>query len=337
VATYGMLDAQAQEQLIVVVQSTYEVQSDGSCVPVEPMEISPTDRHHGAPGCSSVRYPGQMSLHKPKVDLLVTGHAVAPGGRPTTQVVIGVRTRSVHKVLRVVGDRFLRPGVGGRVPSSPKPFERMPVVYERAFGGGMTAQGTARSAFEPYNPVGVGLGNARSANESIETELPNIEYSDGRRSPAGLGPIGPAWQPRIGYAGTYDANWLQDQAPLLPFDFDTRFFQVAPEDQQLDALAPGDWIEVTGMRADGTWLVRLPAFEAPLTLAYVDRITDAVPRVDTVHLEPDLKRIHLTSRHVLQVELGRAPLVQAMVGRMSPAWRRAWLRGKVFRISKGRA
>lgn len=333
VDTYAMLDARAQEHLIIVVQASYEVLPDGSCQPVDPLEISSIDRHHGAPETSSIRYPGQMSLHKQKVDVLVTGHAVAPGGRSTSQVDVSVRTRGFSKSLKVCGDRFWRPGISGRTLSSPKPFERMPVIYERAFGGGAAARDG--DAFEPYNPLGVGLRKQGSIDPTIETEGPNIEYADGRRQPAGLGPIGPGWQPRLGYAGTYDAQWLQHQAPLLPHDFDARFFQVAPQDQQCDVLGAGDWIEVVGMTKEGRWLLQLPAFDAVLTLAYRDRVADAVPRLDTVHLEPDQRRVHLTARHVVKVELDRAPLAQALVGRASPAWRRAWLKGKEYRPSKG--
>jgi hypothetical protein len=49
-----------------------------------------------------------------------------------------------------------------------------------------------------------------------------------RPSPAGFGPIACHWQPRVGFAGTYGDAWVANRLPLLPDDFDDRFFQSAP-------------------------------------------------------------------------------------------------------------
>ena len=55
----------------------------------------------------------------------------------------------------------------------------------------------------------------------------------GRYRPMAFGPIGRGWPSRIRYAGTYDQNWIDNVFPFLPDDFDTRYFQCAPEDQQI--------------------------------------------------------------------------------------------------------
>lgn len=54
------------------------------------------------------------------------------------------------------------------------------------------------------------------------------------RSPAGFGPLGKAWAPRLALAGTYDERWLDERHPRLPEDFDFAYWNGAPADQQID-------------------------------------------------------------------------------------------------------
>lgn len=58
--------------------------------------------------------------------------------------------------------------------------------------------------------------------------------------PAGFGVVGRAWQPRLALAGTYDQQWLDERHPYLPADFDFRYWNGAPEDQQLGPHLTGD-------------------------------------------------------------------------------------------------
>ena len=50
-----------------------------------------------------------------------------------------------------------------------------------------------------------------------------------------FGPMGRGWPGRIEYGGTYDQNWIDNIFPFLPPDFDDRYFQMAPPDQQTPA------------------------------------------------------------------------------------------------------
>ena len=52
--------------------------------------------------------------------------------------------------------------------------------------------------------------------------------------PMGFGPGRPRLDAPLSYAGTYDQNWLDNVFPFLPADFDERYYQAAPEDQQID-------------------------------------------------------------------------------------------------------
>jgi hypothetical protein len=87
--------------------------------------------------------------------------------------------------------------------------------------------------FEPRNPVGTGFGTPL-VNDGDHVRLPNIEdpnqviqrYGDAV-TPCGFGFTSPDWQPRAGFAGTYDDQWSRQRKPLLPVDFDRRFFNAA--------------------------------------------------------------------------------------------------------------
>jgi hypothetical protein len=85
--------------------------------------------------------------------------------------------------------------------------------------------------------------------------------------PAGFGFIAGDWQPRLALAGTYDEAWTKKRAPLLPKDFDRRFFNAAtPGLVTADYLAGNEKVLVLGATAEGRWEFRLPGIEAPRCL-----------------------------------------------------------------------
>jgi hypothetical protein len=136
-----------------------------------------TDVFHGDPTSSSVRYEGETAWEKPFVDVIVNGHAVAPRGQKAEKVLVDVRVGDVHKKLLVNGDRQWRPGMLGLAPGSPQPFDRMPIIYERAFGGYDTRSANpAQHKMEPRNPVGLGFQGVPSSSPALQSEVPNVEY-----------------------------------------------------------------------------------------------------------------------------------------------------------------
>ena len=241
-------------------------------------------------------------------------------------MLVDVRVGDVHKELLVTGDRQWRPG--GVAPGSPQPFDRMPIVYERAYGGYDTrAASPAQHTLEPRNPVGLGFQGVRSNDPAIQTDLPNVEYpgkrmtsSTSRSDPAGLGVIARSWQPRLGFAGTYDAAWTNEQFPLLPLDFDVRHFQTAPSDQQSRTLRGGEDVEIRNMTPEGTWQFTLPMLDVPVRMVYAERHDASTLRVDAVILEPDDYRLTLLARCKIPLIRTRGPLEEIIVGHVTPAW-----------------
>lgn len=62
--------------------------------------------------------------------------------------------------------------------------------------------------------------------------------------PAGFGFVGRSWSPRIALAGTYDAQWLEQQHPYPPQDTDYAYWNGAPKDQQIDFFYPNARVEL---------------------------------------------------------------------------------------------
>ena len=324
-ATHVQMDENGQEALVAVMSATFVGGDDGSLELAEkqvPMCFA--DEPFGEPGRSSIKTEADIPLVKPRVDVIVIGAAYAPGGRPVSEVVVGIRVADIYKRLRVVGDR-----AGSDRLLGARPFVRMPIVYERAFGG-TTASGDVYRE----NPVGVGYKGVASADPSVTTEAPNIEYVDGqpdRRSPAGFGVIARHWAPRVALAGTYDQAWIDSTWPLPPKDFNPLFNQSAPVDQQTRSVSGGETVELSNLTESGSWRFRLPHLDVPIRLIFDDRIEDRETRVDTVVINTEQRTVTLKVR-VAVTKVRNAPrLREIAMGHVSSGWLRARRLRKEYR------
>jgi len=338
-------DPDGQEMILLVVAASF-VSAGATTLKVAEQQrpVCDADQYYGDPASSSVRFEADLALVKPSVDVVVVGHAYAPRGRSAPSVPVHMSVGDIRKDLLVTGDRFWRVGPLGASPSSPQPFERMPIVFERAFGGiDQRAPDPAQHAFELRNLVGVGLQGAPSRDPAIQTEVPNIERpgammrsrSD-RPEPAGLGVVSRGWSPRLQYAGTFDARWLDERWPMMPTDFDSRFNQCAPHDQQSRTLQGGEPVRLVNLTEHGDWQFRLPTIRIPVALVYDDHHAPASLRLDTIVIEPDVRRVTLTSRTAIRVKRNRALLREIALGHMSKAWLRAKSKAKRYIDYSGR-
>lgn len=164
---------------------------------------------------------------KTRPEFLLHGHAFPPDG-PDGACAVRVRLGAVEKEIHVFGDRYWEDGR----PSQPQPFDRMPLGWERAYGG---------TDFE-QNPRGRG----RAAVDGLHW-LPNLELPSARLrrpdqavAPAGFGPLELTHPQRVALRGTYDADYLKEAAPGFAADLDWAYFNLAPRDQWFDAPLRGD-------------------------------------------------------------------------------------------------
>lgn len=333
--THVQADEDGQEVLVAMFSASFDALDGAPDLQVseDQMPVALWDIPFGDPAASSNRYEADIAPLKPGAEILVNGSAHAPNGRPVAEMQVGLRLGAVRKVLNVVGDRIY--DAGGY--SAPAPFRTMPVIYERAYGGTLPD-----GRLDRRNPVGVGYHHARSADPAVRTQAPNVTYpgepylspSD-RPKPAGFGPLGRGWLPRLPLAGTYDQAWLDTQWPLPPKDFDPRYNLCAPADQHLPAIQGGEPVTVIGMTPNGRWDFRLPRVLAPIRFIYDDRVELHGFRTDTVIVEPDLWRVTLKARLAFLTQRNAPALREIAFGHVTPGWLNARRKRKAYLDPRG--
>src|SRR5262249_38723170 len=164
----------------------------------EPPQFLPT--YLGEMGLSSLLYEFELSGPKKGTDVLLNGHAYALGAKPVAQIHVTLKLHSINKTLNVVGDRKWERGAIGPSLASPAPFAKMPIVYERAYGGwDATNPDPRQQKIDLRNPIGTGI--AARSEHLLGRIAPNVEYPGHGFSltksppPAGFGAIPTHWPP----------------------------------------------------------------------------------------------------------------------------------------------
>jgi len=268
----------------------------------EQVPVTMVPKYHGDPAATSLAESTDLSLMKRSTDVLVVGNACAPYSRPTRTMDVSVTVGPMRQTARIVGNRVWESdGISYRA-TVPEPFETMPLIWERAYGGRDQTEKGPRE--EPRNPVGTGFraGNGKELIEGLA--LPNIEdtrdpVTSWKHQPAPVcfAPIAPNWEPRRSYAGTYDEKWQAERAPYLPDDFDPRFLQIAPP--SLIAPAPfvgGEAVELVGFQAEGPIRFALPTVQPRVVFRLNGKAEDRPVMIDTVILEPSARRMMIVWR-----------------------------------------
>src|SRR5262249_2280148 len=125
--------------------------------------------------------------------------------------------------------------------------------------------------YYPPNHAGVGYHEYTSGKFMDGKPLPNTEEQGSKVSnpkgsyrPMAFGPVGRGWQPRPKWAGSYDQKWLDEVFPFLPADFDERYYQSAPEDQQIPYPQGGETVELLNLTPGGKSTFTLPKRDVPI-------------------------------------------------------------------------
>ncbi|MBN1441707.1 MAG: DUF2169 domain-containing protein [Planctomycetes bacterium] len=298
-------DESGVDSLCALVKATLEIRQSRAVLHREQTPVQLEDVYRGEPGASSIARPSDFALRKPAADVLLAGHAYAPAGKKTAaEVDVGLRVGAVEKFAHVVGDRVWRESPAGVQATAPRPFEKMPLIYERAYGGRDASADSERFGEEPRNPVGTGYLMSGGAARIDGLALANLE-EPGRpiRRPrdcypvVSFGPIGPSWEPRRRYAGTFDEAWQKSRAPYLPEDFDARFFNCAPRDQQLaEGIQGGEEVRLLNLTPAGQLHFEIPRLDVRCVAIVSGREVDVPMACDTLLIEPDHMRCSLLWR-----------------------------------------
>ncbi|WP_437299306.1 DUF2169 domain-containing protein [Sorangium sp. So ce426] len=257
----------------IVVKATFCLVPDGTMRRVEPERIVEHDVPHHDDPSSSTRITRDLAPHLTKVDVVLTGHAYSPTEAPAQSVQVGLAVADEGRTL-------LQKSLVVRHTAA---FQRIPLVYERAFGGA--------GYFD--NPVGLGAlpGDGQ----------PNLVAPAEPRRPACLGPIGGTWPSRRKLLGACQRTSIEAPFADIPDDFAWEYFQAAPPDQRLDRLRGGEWIVLHGVRPGVPRLAtRVPRARG---LASVSGLTEhgisdgtLVLTADTLRIDADQERCTLVWR-----------------------------------------
>jgi hypothetical protein len=313
-----------------LVKRSYRFDNAGVCQRVDPpAAFRETDIYWGDPGTSSPRYEADNAPFKPATDVVVIGDVHAPGGVPVQTLQTGIEIGATRKVIAVAGDRVAVLQGDGEPPtfSEPLPFTKLPLVFERAYGG--TDMSTGMEFAYPRNPVGRGMVVRDTPGMTID--LPNFEdpadlltperlvLGEMKRwnrqpLPQGMGWFSKTWYPRMSYVGVIpgfvDSNEVMREEALglvprghialgrqfrLP-SFDVRFGNGASPGLALPYLAGDEQVRLVNLTESGSVRFRLPG-ERPAIIADVG-MGEVAPEVvlHSVVIQPDRSAVDLVWR-----------------------------------------
>ena len=293
------LDKDGLEFVVAVLKATYSFDPQGHVTMSERTDMCAVfvqDEYYDQPDNSSLKYPSDIVHFKEGTDIIINGHAY---GARSRSIQAGFRLGPLEKVITVCGERHWDSVMGMDTVLGPTPFDRMLLSYENAYGGSFMHEKFGLCRY-PLNPVGKGFGGHKAA----KLGLPNLEYPGQgiqnikEPTPASFGAVPCWWRQRSRYAGTFDQTWLDSRRPLLPADFDHRFYNTVAGDQiYRPKLQGGEPLALIHLHpANENLQIRIPASRFEATFRIKGR-TEIIPMViDTLVVEPDGNRFFLSYR-----------------------------------------
>ncbi|WP_437528399.1 DUF2169 domain-containing protein [Sorangium sp. So ce726] len=277
--------SRGQLHVTLVAKATFALVPGGEVRRIEPLELVRSEVYTRGNPMKPLLAASDLAPWLARAEVVLTGHAWAQGGAPVRGMAVRLAilragAALVDKRIEVVGDR----AGGAAAGALPEPFVRMPIEYQRAYGG----------PGEPENPLGVGAGEGGA--------LPNLLPPGGGRAPVGLGPIPPIVPSRTRLLRGLARAELEGIASI-PDDFDWSYFQSAPVDQRFDRVLGGEEIVLEGLSQHHPALAtRLPALRALAMILLPNGAARWLPLLgDTLIVQPDAERCAVVFRGSFQV------------------------------------
>ena len=346
-AAYSMgIQKSGRNCLVIVAKATYKLPMAQEEPTLAEEQIAPfeTDTYTGEPGYSAPIAENDFATFKPRCDVILHGSAYSQ--EPVTERVVGLKIGNHEKLFKVIGPRhFEKINDDGSIQiTHPKPFTRLKISYDTAYGGSektgeSNANGEELHETFTANPVGTGYSPLCRHEDLIGKPLPQTEELnvpvESRKSkdyrPQSFGPVARNWTPRYTLAGTYDKNWFDNIRPFLPDDFDESYYQCAPPDQQVPHLRGGELIALFGLTPQEKTRFVIPNVAVPMQaiLSNGDR-HNLSPVIDTLVIEPDEKRFTLVWRARIAIKRNINEIDTLIVGRPTSGWERARMMDKPY-------
>jgi len=293
---------------VLALRVTLALGAEGPRLARQQRPLALADAHHGDPTATSLVEESDLCPTRPATDVLLRGTAWSPGGAEAPAWEVSIRVGSAFRRARVTGPRWWERARGGAwCLTEPLPCAAVPLRYELAYGG--VARDGEREARCEENPVGVGFAppwwrERRDRFEAPRMELVDDPVRDVDRpvGVAGFGPLGRAWLPRRALAGTFDAGWLRDRWPVMPADFDDRFWNAAPAGLVASPHLRGDEVvTLGGVRPEGEVTFRLPGHYVFVIVRYTNGVVLPIPmRLDALTVDVDAAEVAMVYRHRVQ-------------------------------------
>ncbi len=300
----------------VVTKATFAIEPERGArlVTPAPVPVFAEDRHLDKVPGNSLEAASDLVPLLPSAGVVLTGHAYATPGRPVPALSarLSVFRGSgadagkpvLEKLIHVFGDRT------AAAPGAPRPFLRMPLRYERAFGGPNVAA----------NPIGTGA--------EVGSTPPNLVDPSDPRRPACFGAIDPAFPIRRSFLGTDQRRALAERVPELGEGFPFGYFQAAPVDQRLEGIVGDEWIMLDGMHpALPRVRTQIPRVTGVARCSFGGEPLQAVEMfADTLAIDTDQQTFSIVWRGHIGLEGGEEllPLLAVYAGletpSMSPRW-----------------
>lgn len=285
----------------------------------------------------------------PVFEVVLVGAAHAPGGRPTERMTVGLSVGDITRIMSVTGDRFWKTGFGQPTISRPIPFVRMPLTFERAFGGACDVHldmDTVVQVRDPLNQHGRGFdaeGQARLLAEYLESPqgfpfiegyvrmVPNLEHPEHRvaRWEDVHDPYCWSTVPRdIAFAHIQDVKTLQMKAavqrdPTSPEEIDdlalARLHHRAHPDWIVELPPPKTRVAMTGVTPSGKLAFEMPQVRIVADYIVGDRRGSRDLAPQSMVLLPDEHRMYLVYRTAFTVET-EPEMERSFRLRLEPGW-----------------
>jgi hypothetical protein len=277
--------------LTVVVKATFRLAPEVCPLADEQDDPFEADDHWDDDEARSLRAASDLAPRKARPEVLLVGHAFAPGGEPVRSLIARLAVAGIDKRLVAFCDRVF--WQDGRLLEG-QPFAKMPLRHERAAGGPSTA-----------NPVGVRFDappDAYGAVRVANLQPPGVVVArrGDRFAPIAFAPLAPGWPGRVEKLGRHAASWSPralGERPL-PDDLDPAYFNAAPPDQQVEAIEADARLVLENLHPDHPLLeTSLPGIHPVALMTAGDRAGEEIAlEADTLWIDTDRGVAALTWR-----------------------------------------
>jgi hypothetical protein len=286
--------------LTVVCKATYALEPGESPLASDQEGVNQHDGYWDDDPRRSVHAPNDLAPFKPRADVTLVGHAYAPRSEMVRSLVARLMVGDMEKAVEVLCPRVV--GREGELREGAR-WNKMPLRYEYAAGG-----------LDTWNPVGI--GPSAPVDAYGQRPLPHLQPPGLRVTPStswrdvfvptGFGPISSSWRLRRDKLGRRIEGWSDEgwTQIALDDDFDGEFFQVAPPDQQIDALRDDERLVLEYLHPDHPSLTtKLPGVHPRAFVEIPGTPTrDLVMTADTLWIDTDRALCTMTWRGQVAVD-----------------------------------